>query len=64
MSMPATPARRLVRPGVWIAGGALAVVGAVLGWIIHPAWVLLAVLGALALIFFPDPAEAEGERSC
>jgi hypothetical protein len=64
MSMPTTPARRLVRSGVWIAGGGLAVAGATLGLLIHPVWAFLAVLGALALIFIPDPTEAEGERSC
>ncbi len=63
MSMPTTSAR-LVRPGVWIAGGSLAVAGATLGLLVHPAWAFLAVLGALALIFIPDPAEAEGGRSC
>ncbi len=56
MSMPTTsPARRLVRPGVWIVAGGLAVAGAALGWSIHPAWAMLAVLGGLALIFIPDP---------
>jgi hypothetical protein len=64
MLMPTPPARRLVCPGVWIASGGLVVAGAVLGLLIHPAWAFLAVLGALALIFIPDPTEAEGERSC
>jgi hypothetical protein len=48
--------RRLARPGLWIAAGGLAVAGAVLGWLVHPAWAALAVLGGLALILVPDPA--------
>ena len=56
MSLP-TPrtAPRLTRPGLWIVAGGLAVTGAALGWLVHPAWVTLAVLGGLALIFVPDP---------
>lgn len=55
--MPTThTARRLARPGVWIMAGGLAVAGAVLGWLAHPAWLTLAALGGLALIFVPDPA--------
>lgn len=58
----ATPATQqtgthfLVRPGVFIFGGGLAVAGAVLAWLAHPAWGLLAILGGLALILTPDPA--------
>ena len=70
MSMPSTsPARSLVRPGVFVVAGGLAVAGATLGWFIHPAWSILAVLGGLALILIPDPAsspptEPYGDRPC
>jgi hypothetical protein len=48
--------RLLARPGLWIAAGGFAVVGAVLAVLADPAWAALAVLGGLALILVPDPA--------
>lgn len=56
MSISTTYTARLVRPGLWIAAGGLAVAGAALGWLVHPAWLALAVLGGLTLILVPDPA--------
>jgi hypothetical protein len=51
-----TPTTRLlVRPGLWITAGGLAVSGSVLAVLAHPAWLALAVLGGLALILSPDP---------
>lgn len=56
MSRPTEPSTRLlVRPGLWITAGGLAVAGAALGLLVHPAWALLAALGGLALIVVPDP---------
>jgi len=49
-------AHRLARPGVFVMGGGLAVAGAVLGLLLHPAWASIAVLGGLILILTPDPA--------
>ena len=62
MTEPTTPAvhesttPRLIRPGVIVVAGALAIAGATLAWLSHPAWVVLAALGGLILILTPDPA--------
>jgi hypothetical protein len=54
--------RLLVRPGLWITAGGLAVAGAVLALLADPAWAALAVLGGLALIFVPDPASSTDQE--
>lgn len=48
--------RLLARPGLWIAAGGLAVAGAALGWLVHPAGLTLAALAGLALVLVPDSA--------
>lgn len=65
MFMPShrLPARRLVRPTLWIAGGGLALAGAALAWLVHPAWAILTVAAGLALIFVPDPASSSDVRN-